>query len=73
MSPSYVENDDFRVVQDRYIGAGGMRLRLRTYRLKDNPSSQCHDMSYSTLLQWARDGEPNDAVFHLGDFERVTA
>jgi len=72
MRPSYVENDSFSVVDTRQIGCLGRRLLLRQYRLRANPDQRASDISYSVVASWAMAGMPKDAVFHLGDFYRVT-
>lgn len=73
ISPSYVEDDpDFKCVNDREIGCLGRLVRLRTYRLRENPDRTASDISYSVIATWAQNGYPDDAVFHLGSFERVT-
>lgn len=72
MSPEYVERDVFRVVKDQTIGCRGERIRLRTYRLVENPDTSVTDINYTIVAAWSEHGYPRDAVFHLGSFCRVT-
>jgi hypothetical protein len=73
MLPSYVEGDDFVAVRDTRVGCLGVRLRLRTYVLRDNPDHRPgDDISHSVVATWAVHGSPRDAVFHIGRFHRVT-
>ncbi|WP_420961066.1 hypothetical protein [Brucella sp. IR073] len=73
LNPSYVEGGSFNVVRDQEIGCLGRKLRYRVYRLKDNPDQRPgNDISHSVVAKWASSGSPEDAVFHLGSFHRIT-
>lgn len=73
MEASYVERDEFHVVKEVEIGCRGRRIRIRTYRLRDNPdTSPGNDVSHTVCAVWGETGYPSDAVFHLGSFYRVT-
>jgi len=75
MSPSYVEHEDFRVVGEWRIGCAGRSLHVRCYRLRANPDQRARGTEpflYTVCAHYALAGFPNDEVFHLGDFWRVT-
>lgn len=73
MSPAYVECDDFRVVHDDVLGVYGNRVRHRIYRLRAQPDQRAPDTIELTAIKvWALAGSPADAVFHLGNFHRMT-
>ena len=73
MAPEYVECPDFRVVHDGRFGVGGKSVRHRIYTHTNNPDQRSGDTILPTVVKtWVLAGEPNDAVFHLGRFHRVT-
>ncbi len=73
MQPSYVENEHFNCVWEHDNGCRGVRIKVRQYTLAQNPDQRPSEgMLLSAVATWVEAGYPEDEVFHLGDFFRVT-
>lgn len=70
LNPKYVEG--MREIDRREVGCSGRMLLLRAYVAKENPQTTVPDITATVINHWTRDGEPDDAVYHLGVFRRVT-
>lgn len=73
MSPSYVESNAFRVVASQEFNLEGRSIQTREYVLHANPDQRPSSSALLCALNlWLEAGRPEDGVFHVGPFLRIT-